>query len=277
MATIQGTVTAIDRANGVVRAIVNGTEITAPWLRGRMPWPLATAEFAQRTPGTWLCVGPVGERREIFRDDFTRVSSADFPYGDTPWTLTAGTAAVISTAGLGVVRLSPESELRKDNQCVIPRIGGAAWLSGRLRAAGTFDSFLDFGFKGPTVSEFAFVDYTTLVAPATFQLGLGNTASTVIDLPLTTPATLEFFWVDLVVAWGGSAAVWIDGDGPYWSNDVTVIPDGTVEGVTPTLAVGPSATGAARADWDTVRLSRVGLVADPSGLRVGTPLQTVSL
>lgn len=97
-----GTIMAVDRANGVVRALLDPydettEEVVVPYNPRRMPWPLARAVFRESPRGI-RCVGPLGHRRVLFHDDFTHVDSGSPVAGDSVRT-DSGSWRVAASAG----------------------------------------------------------------------------------------------------------------------------------------------------------------------------------
>ena len=266
-----GTVVAIDRANGVVRGVLGtGEEITAPFFRdwARMPWPLAQAVFRQDR-GTWLCLGPIGARRRVFRDDFTRVGAATF-YGDTPWTLAAGTAAA-ATTGIGAVRItsanaglvSTNGRLVKDASLSLGSAAGTAfWLSGSAAPQDADAApFIGWNINSDIIAG---ENIQLVGGPGAIGLGLAcqDSTSDQIQIPTSPFVVGQFNTYDLLFAEGQWVAGWVDGDGPYSITTGTSVPN--LGPLIPGIGVLAPALTTLRVDWDWVQSSIVTTFADPS-------------
>lgn len=123
----RGQVLSIDRANRLLTArlwgeVIEGVRYSSH-PESRAPWPLCDAWFEQQG-AVWRCVRPIGHRRVLFHDDFTRVSS---PNGDTPWVVDvlsgSFTMAAVTGVANGAARLTAASGsgfLRKDYGVKVP-------------------------------------------------------------------------------------------------------------------------------------------------------------
>ena len=121
---------------GQVRALLQtGEEIEACY-GGTPPWPLATALF--EGPGEWFCLGPIGDRRVSFADDFNYYTAGTPLIGNTGWTA-GGTPGALSTpanptAANGVLRIANSGAgtnyfIRKTLKMVTLTEGEAYWMS----------------------------------------------------------------------------------------------------------------------------------------------------
>lgn len=224
-----GQVLAIDRSNRQLTALVDGITVEgvrySSWPREREPRPLCDAWFSQDGPGSWRCVRPIGHRRVIFHDDFTRVSS---PNGDTPWTLTTygggtGTAAAATGVALGAVRLSTpaaaggvvstDTALEKDASSFTAPSGQTAYLlSARARPIDSLAGMPDVGWG--IFADSGGTDYVLLTGGATNVWSVKTSAGSVTvassAFAVNTWNVYELMWAE------GFAAGWVDGDGPYY-------------------------------------------------------------
>lgn len=239
--THQGTVVRIDRANNLVdAALTSGERILAAYFsKGpRTPWPLCTATF-QQSHGSWLCTGPIGDRREILREDFTIVPTVTGTGAgavvacDTPWTAVSGSlASAVSQNnfaggdGAGVARLAYAAAaggtaltLRKDIGCLaVPVAPMAAHFAARVAVGSlaTPQSYLTAGFFFSTGSDAAFMiigDFTVGGALALFATQ-PNGAGRAQAAQGTTPVANTWYWIDIIMT-NSFCAGWIEGDGPY--------------------------------------------------------------
>ena len=289
----QGVVTAIDRANRQVRAVLtDGQPIVAAYMngRGRMPWPLATATF-ERQGGWWLCTGPIGDRREILNDDFTQVPTVVATVGgalvacDTPWIAVSATPASTVSAstrsdqqGAANVAYTANAAgaqivMRKGALAVSVPTTGALWLSARI-LLNTLGGVAGVNGIWVGLSDLAVIDANSdcamvgLIWAATSNWyfatgsGSGTLAQTVSGVPAVAD---EWAWVDIVVA-GGFSAAWVNGDGPYVSNDPALIPSGPF---TPFFRTESSDILSRQGHVDALTLTGVGEANDPSAYRVG--------
>lgn len=215
-----GVVKRIDRANRVLYADVDGaTDIECLYLAGdprdphcRTPWPLGLAWF-DLDRGTPLCMGPVGGRRVLFHDDFTHVSS---PNGDTPWSLTDGTApaTMAAQAGsrVGVARIGDAIFEKDTDALIVPSPPEGLYASIGVSLVDT--TAFTVGFYDSIPSGSALIQAHPLASFPTFQL-VGSDD----DLDDGTLAEYgEWYHLELLIV-GGLAAMWVDGNGPSLSTE----------------------------------------------------------
>ena len=91
---VRGTVLGLDRENGTVRAEIGGVVVPAAPYLGEPPWPLASCWFFNAPAYTSL--GPIGNRRVAFADDFNFYTSGTPLIGGTGWSA-GGAAGSLST------------------------------------------------------------------------------------------------------------------------------------------------------------------------------------
>lgn len=279
MASTQtGVVTSIDRTNSVVAATLDsGAEITAPYFRDRrrMPWPLCTAVFREDR-GQWLCMGPIGARRQVFHDDFTSVTASD--YGDTPWnfasTPAGATVSSGTTGALGgiVVTASADPQtcwLAKDDSSLA--LNGPLHFSARFVVNALVQTYMQISDDKTDITPANGVvllgDRTIGGDPAvTVTATVGGVSASATG---TGDAALDAGWGiwDLILDPGGFVAAWTQGSGPIW---VPLPGTGTLAGVTgePSffgdVASGTVGDGMLVIDWAT--LSAVDSVVSPATL-----------
>ena len=227
----RGQVLSIDRANRLLTArlwgeVIEGVRYSSH-PESRAPWPLCDAWFEQQG-AQWRCVRPIGHRRVLFHDDFTRVSSTN-GYGDTAWeVVTAGTgvaAAPVTGSGLGVAGLAvgtgpSASTLRKDADALaMPAAPNALHCSFRWAFTGSMN--------GSDYAEFVLNVNGSTERCMVNTLGVGD-ANQVFQLVSSMPGTIEFeyavgavvatdtwYWIDLVTVDSSFSALCVDGGGPY--------------------------------------------------------------
>lgn len=258
-------VTAIDRANRVVRAAdPGGGEFEAAYHPNRMPWPLAQAWFDDSAAPAWRCLGPIGDRRLVFHDDFTRVSTTPY-FGDTRWTYDTSDAGGTATASTstdvqGAINLHRNAgvagnEFHKTVDAIaIPAQGAADWMVWRVKtlslpsAWGADVTSTDFGLYRSSDADFTGFSLGTVQTQ--FQVHSYGSSDVVTGVEVTT----GFHVCELVRTHYSdqsedSVAAWVDGDGPY------VIPGGASFEATPFVAfglIGTSDGGAATPARDFV-------------------------
>lgn len=230
----RGQVLSIDRANRLLTArlwgeVIEGVRYSSH-PESRAPWPLCDAWFAQ-DGGVWRCVRPIGHRRIIFHDDFTRVVSGS-GYGDTPWNTeafgdgSATASAATGVAAVGAVALTGTASsggrwLYKDSDAlIVPEHPEAVIASFRLMSSATNALGIKAGFAydGALSTDAAIVRSITIGGGVglSFQLlsldagGLFAGADVVEG---TTPTQNVWYWVEVLVA-DSVACAWIDGNGP---------------------------------------------------------------
>lgn len=277
MSTITGIVTGVDRESRVVHADVHGAQVDARYL-GDPPWPLSTCLFQQGP--SWVCLGPIGDRRRVLVDDFMFLNTNDFNpdlVGDTLWANTNGevTYATVSDAA-GAIRLSmtvgTAKHINKRGSAVALETNRVWHLESRVRLndpdvqlrVGLGDSnVIDMSAWVPAATD-AGVVATLGVDPVFSQQvtldTFAGTSSTSVTTGETNPED-TWVWVDLMVLGGQWACLWMDGSGPWVST--TYIPDTSYAEVTPFFE-GFSTTGTTSADIDYCGLSLVSDVADPT-------------
>lgn len=273
----RGTVLGIDRENGTVRAEVGGVIVPeAPYL-GDPPWPLSAAWFFNAP--AYTCLGPIGTRRWAFQDDFNFYDSTP-PVVSGGWTANGDAGGSLSTPnnptdGNGVLRLTnttaggPGYFVRKTLEMVTLADTRVYWLSARVRTSDASNG-IDVGLGVSNVMLGGAPAATDAQVAASLMSASGtNVLYTTAGTSTSTLSTGEFtvnntwLWVDVMVAGGQWAAMWVDGSGP-WST-TTDVPSTAQDSVTPYLLV--SNRGAStRLDIDYASMATVDLTttADPT-------------
>lgn len=285
-----GVVIAVDRdytdvngtRTGQVRArLQSGVEIEACYA-GTPPWPLATALFDG--PGEWFCLGPIGDKRVAFADDFNYYTAGTPLIGNTGWTAGGDAGGSLSTPnnptdGNGVLRLTNTTAagngyfIRKTLAMVTLASDRCYWMSARVRPSAALNGFYvgladTATMTGGSGSARAGV-FAILLDEAS---GTSNVLYTRKGGTLTTVSTGEYAaddtwtWVDVMVVGGQWAAMWVDGSGP-WVND-TAVPGTGEDSVTPFISC-QNIAASTSLDVDYVELSMVTPVNNPD--EIGIP------
>lgn len=255
-----GIVTGIRRQDGEVDAQVLGAKISAPYNASRMPWPLCQAWFRQIAPGSWYCVGPVGERRLVFYDDFIEATSST-PYGDTAWStyLSSGCTVARSTGiASGTLRISMDTSgdtgyVYKDSDgMVVPISPGGLWLSARVRPNGVWATL---GFaKDPAAGSF---DYMVDSQAGSVAYGSGFTIAASQSITDGTLGFLDF------VACDGLGTGWVDGSGPVYATSAAEAAGTAISPAVGFTTLGAGTPVSLSVDVDCVSLYRVVPVIHP--------------
>jgi len=252
----RGVVTSINRADRAVNVVMDTGETVEATYLGTPPWPLSTVALDGDL--TYLCLGPIGDRRVLVRDDFMIPTTADSVTtatvtSDIAWGFSAtGTGSTDAFgnpgAGCGGARrlLAPSSSsarIRGQNNAInAPSDGYGVWFSARARINGDFVSNESAAFRlglgNSNVTDAGAASATDvgahiLYAAAGSSLVYRTTkgTSSTSNTSDYTPVADTWFWVDIVAISGEWAAFWVDGSGPY-VND-TNVPLDTDEGYQP--------------------------------------------
>lgn len=294
--TIPGVITGIDRDNQRVRALLeDGQDIDAYYLGGAPPWPLAGAMFTDEPAS--LCLGPIGDRRTLFHDDFMWgfAPTATRWDGDGNWNgVIAGSGSITDfddpgQGGAGAVALTApaasEARIRKLAAAVnLPDDGAALWMRARvagnnaLVSSGLGTARVGLGTLGVITSTTAAGDHGVYASYGTgnpWQLtALEDPTATVVvaggDTPAVAPAAWD--WIDLVVVADAWAALWVNGSGP-WAVTANLGSAGSAA-VTPFVTV-DSDSGTCVLYADLVAVDLVNPVNDPTDYALG--LQTTGI
>lgn len=277
--TTLGIVTGIDRANRVVNVVTaEGTPITAYFL-GTPPWPLSTCVFDDGPE--YHCVGPLGYRRESFADDFNYYTAGTPLIGNTGWTLGGvGTASTPNNPsdGNGVLRMTHTAVsnpvfIRKTLQMVTLTATRVYHMAARVRIDNLTYSSIAVGLADTRVINNSAPAATDAAAFAWLSGAGGsyNTLYTAAGGSGTSTSAGEqvadstWVWVDVMVAGGQWAAMWVDGSGPWFST--TNVPSTSQDSVTPFVR-GHGDLGTTLADVDYVEFSVMDaeVCANPAGV-----------
>lgn len=302
MIDARAVVTSLNRADRLANVAIDdpaGTATEVTYL-GEAPWPLSTAALAGDL--SYLCLGPIGDRRRVVREDFLATSNATTLtattlISDAAWAVSlTGTASIDNTnlvnagdlTAAGMRRLvapaSSTARIRLNDQSMqIPDQDTAVWLSGRLSiGAGLFghaSAFARFGLANTNVADNGaaaatdvgvYVNFGTNVLFDTVR-GTSFTESTGPALE----AALTWYWVDIVFVSGEWAAFWFDGTGPYVHD--TNIPTVGDQGLEPFAYISTPSGATAAIGFDVIEAQIVTPVSHPIdyALAVGAPLPDV--
>lgn len=271
-----GTVTAIDRANRVVRAVLAGGQAIESTYFGDPPWPFSQAAFVPVGPH-WHCDGALGDRRVVLHDDFTFVGTTP-NFGDTPW-VASGTGTTTATAGptdfQGLVRLqTPNTALTfRSNYKTLdlvhpPTPPAALWWSSRLYPASNVTTSLVYraGLADTdwsnTPADRVILERSSTVGTVWTLVTASGGSSTTVDTAVTQ-ADSEWITADIMYVPGVWAALWIDGAGPYIST--SNIPT-TAEPIVPGVYVAALAASARAVLIDWMHLEVVDPIVSPFDL-----------
>ena len=218
-------VQALGSASGAQLSLPAKRPILYPKYRGDPPPPLSYVDLEQIQPGVWRVsgIGPVADRRNILRDDFSLVvrNGTGTVWGDTIWAESgAGTVTQSNAAGgIGVADFDTVTTgvaLTKGDQSVVLDATLGYWLSCSIALGARTSVFNGAGFSnlaGTTQALVGYSDAAFIVQLTTVSGGV----TTVVDLGSFTPTNNVFFTVDLLLVPGVFAAAWLDGQGPYVS------------------------------------------------------------
>lgn len=282
----KGTVLGIDRPNRLVRfALADDPEnrIARPALEaaylGDPPWPMSTALFANGP--AYVCLGPVGDRRLIFHDDFCGDAS---PFGDTDWAVSGtGSVSYRQVAGdgqAGVIDLNGTTSgasyrIRKHLRAVQFGNDRALWFSARVAfdaaLLAAHEAVIGFGTSNVVTSSArgatdagVYVYFTWDPASAnTFGLYCEKGTSSGIIATGEAITASQYYWLDVLVVGGSWAALWVDGAGPWLVE--SNVPSTTQDATTPFAAVHPNSSTAIVMSIDQFRAELVSTVAAPQG------------
>lgn len=235
---------------GLVRGLLQtGGEIEAMFM-GSPPWPLAPALFDGGPE--WVCLGPLGLRREIVHDDFIGVGATGGETTVDGWiTNTPGgldyIPHVIDFAGAIELRsAAPDRAMMRKRVDQIDLVDDRVfWVAARL--VGGYDSPIIRVGLANTGALYDTAPPASTDAAVYAQLDATGSASNLLaavtGTSTSTTETGESYavlpspptWVDVMVAPGQWAAMWVEGSGPWMVNtdvpvDVSVTPFVTVVG-----------------------------------------------
>lgn len=275
---VRGTVLGIDRENGTVRAEIAGVVVPeAPYL-GEPPWPLSSCWFFNAP--AYTCLGPIGNRRVAFADDFNFYTSGTPLIGGTGWT-SGGTGTLSTPAnptdGNGVLRMTHTAVssavfIRKTLQMVTLAAARCYWFSARVKLDSVSNANLvTVGIADSNVMNSG-VAASTDAGVLAFLSAIGGTynqLSTYAGTSSTITQTGEaiaadtWTWVDVMAVGGQWGAMWVDGSGPWVCT--TNVPDTSQDSVTPFIR-GQGDVGTTKIDVDYASLALVDLAttADPA-------------
>lgn len=295
----RGVVTSINRADRVVNVVMDTGETVEATYLGSPPWPLSTVALVGDL--TYLCLGPIGDRRVVVREDFPSANNATTLtattlISDVAWAVArTGTASIDNTnlvnagdlTAAGMRRLvAPASSTARiwldDQSMRIPDQDAAVWLSGRLSiGAGLFghaSAFARFGLGNSNVASngaSAATDVGVYVNLSGGSTVLTDTVRGTSFTESTGPAieaALTWYWVDIVFVSGAWAAFWFDGSGPYVHD--TNIPTVGDQGLEPFVYISTPSGVTASIGFDVIEAQIVSPVLHASdyALTIGAPL-----
>lgn len=274
---VRGTVLGVDRDTGTVRAEIAGVVVPAAPYLGDPPWPLSACWFFNAP--AYTCLGPIGNRRWSFQDDFNFYTSGTPIIGGTGWTAGGAAGGSLSTpnnptGGAGVLRLTNTTVgatyfIRKTLQMVTLTDTRVYWMSARVRAQNASVA-LKVGFADTNVMNDGAVASTDAAAFA-YIGGSGGTNNLIASAgtsstSLATGETITsgtWAWIDVMVAGGQWCALWVDGSGPW--HTTSTVPTTSQDSVTP--FVGVTNTGASNyvdVDFASLAVVDVATTADPT-------------
>lgn len=228
MAVREGTVLGVDRTTGTCRIDIDGIERIASYDSRRPLWPGCTARARGGPP--WRVIEPIGDRRRLIHDDFTRVptlTATGAAACDRNWnfttaaTLGTGSLAQVTSAGLGVARIArtgtssvTTSQLSgDDNALVIPASPAGLHVAAQFKVV---DSTVTTGasyFIGLAAKAYLLVT-TDSGAMVPYLSGTSDSPNERSEL-----ATETWYWADVMLLESSLAALWIDGNGPVVNAD----------------------------------------------------------
>lgn len=275
---VRGTVLGVDRDTGTVRAEIAGVVVPAAPYLGDPPWPLSACWFFNAP--AYTCLGPIGNKRVAFADDFNFYTSGTPLIGGTGWTA-GGTPGSLSTPNNptdanGVLRIASASSsaryfIRKTLQMVTLTDTRVYWMTARVRSSdinqsmtvGLSDSNVMTGGGAASTDASARVTLSSLGGSS---ISIGTNAGASSGGGVSTGSLLvadTWVWVDLMVAGGQWVAAWVDGSGPWVTTDA--VPSTSQDSVTPHITA-YYLTGTFNVDVDYVSLAQVDLTttADPT-------------
>lgn len=281
-------VTAIDRANRVVRATIDEIpEIECTYYSGRRePWPLCTAWFSTSNGSVWHCDGPIGSRRVLFHDDFTYVETLttdglSIPTidCDSPWHLYGNSGGIQPSTGTGVgvagiFTGTPSAGNTKycginkpDDGFLLPAPPAGLLLTARVTSGSFATNEVRVGFNSAESPAFDTNRHTISMDQA------GTTTDRWVVVAVTpaggeaegvqgtTPVDGVWNVLELLLIAGVCTIGWVDGDGPY---TITEPPPDPAVALTPlvrVLATDPYASTAQSMRLDYIRVESVTPVA----------------
>lgn len=278
---VRGTVLGIDRESGTVRAEIAGVIVPQAPYMGDPPWPLSACWFFNAP--AWTCLGPIGNRRVAFADDFTFVRTAGSAeaIGETGWVAGGDAGGSLSTPAnptdaSGALRLTNTTVgtgyyIRKSHQMVTLTNTRCVWMSARVRTSVPADGVF-IGLADPLAMSMTTGSLSTAAGTSLVLYTPSSTGTILVTISgVNSQSSLAgegisadtWVWADVMVVGGQWAAVWVDGSGPWVST--SVLPDTTRDSVTPYVSV-RNAGASNTLDVDYVSLSLVDLTttADPT-------------
>lgn len=279
-----GTVVGIDREAGIVHAFLASGAAVDAYFMGEPPWPLSTAMFDGAPE--YVCLGPLGNRRVAFADDFNFYTAGTPLIGNTGWRA-GGTTGSLSTPanptdGNGVLRLTNNNAgsryfIRKSLKMVTLSDTRVYWMAARVRQSDASVS-MRVGLAESNVMDTGGTGAATDANVGMFVLGAASTSQlqTIAGAGVTTTDTGEsaaadtWIWIDVMVAGGQWAAGWVDGSGPWYTT--TDVPSASQDSVTPYVNSGSAGTN--NVDVDYVMLAQVSPANSPVDLGLGQVPET---
>lgn len=286
---VRGTVLGIDRENGTVRAEIAGVVVPAAPYLGEPPWPLSSCWFFNAP--AYTCLGPIGNRRVAFADDFNFYTAGTPLIGGTGWSAGGAAGGSLSTPnnptdGNGVLRLTNTTVaspyfIRKTRQLVTLADTRCYWMSARVRAssssAGIAVGLADTNaMNGGAAASTDAAAYALFAGWSSPQLSLFVAAGTSQDSVSvgTEIASDTWVWIDVMVVGGQWAAVWADGSGPWVLS--TPIPSTSQDSVTPFVSVtNQGASTTLDVDYASLALVDLATTADPTTFGELDPIDDV--
>ena len=273
----RGTVLGVDRETGTVRAEIGGVVVPAAPYLGDPPWPLSACWFFNAP--AYTCLGPIGDRRVAFADDFNYYTAGTPLIGNTGWTA-GGTPGSLSTPSNptdanGLLRITNSGAgtyyfIRKTLGVVTLTDTRAFWVTARVRMS-TVDATLVVGLAESN----AMAGGGAASTDAKASWGLTGLAGATSSLLTTSGVSQDsavtgegitadtWYWLDLVVVGGSWLAGWINGSGPWVIT--TAVPSTANNSVSPYVAA-VCLSSAVNVDVDYFSLAQVDLTttADPT-------------
>ena len=278
--------TGYNRPNGLCSVIVQGQERTdVRYIGDPMP-PLSSVNVYEVGDGLWVCDGPIGDgdNRVVVHDEFGVVNDTGTVMdSDERWSTFGSTTHIQGSTGqspnIGVVDFrtgavnSESGGFEKDDD--ILTLDRPYWCSFRFAPGDTDNRRYGIGMASAANTDGMQFRYDSGAGPDYFVRLHNATVATDFTIPGTYAATRDqWIVVDMVLAADEFGAVWLNGEGPYFTT--TGVPAANT--TTSVRAFLVNLTAAARVgslDWMHVETmpsaTRPDLVGDP-GDELAQPL-----